>query len=208
MKDRMLLLGVASPVLYALTVILGGALWAEYDHIRQAISELTAAGAPHQLPLNILFSIALICAGVFAGAAIRYVGRFRQRLLSGGMYILLIITVLSFVWAFFPMDPRGAEPTVRGQIHLLLAGIVSPLTILCPLAVGLGLRSVPWFQKYRVYCYITAAIILVTGLVAAMSAVSVSPYMGLYARLTIGTYQQGLAGTAMVVYSHSRILSR
>ena len=46
MKRAYLLSGVASPLIYAFTVILGGVLWHDYSHASQAISELTAAGAP------------------------------------------------------------------------------------------------------------------------------------------------------------------
>jgi len=45
-KRAYLLSGVASPLIYAFTVILGGVLWHDYSHASQAISELTAAGAP------------------------------------------------------------------------------------------------------------------------------------------------------------------
>ena len=41
----LLLAGMAAPLVYAATVILGGLLTPDYSHVDQAISELTATGA-------------------------------------------------------------------------------------------------------------------------------------------------------------------
>lgn len=203
MKRTYLLSGVAAPLVYAFTVILGGALWRDYSHISQAISELTAAGAPFRLPLNILFSISLVLAAVFALAAYHYVSRYNIRLLKASMGILLTITVLSFLWAFFPMDPRGAEATVQGIIHLVLAGIVSPLTIICPILVGLGFRKIEGFKGYAAYSLLSAALILATGALAALSTQNDAAYLGVYARLTIGSYQQWFLCSALIFYARS-----
>ena len=200
MKRVHLLFGVVSPILYAFTVILGGVLSDDYNHASQAISELTAAGAPFRLTLNILFSVSLLLAAYFAITSLQYIKQFNIRLLNISMWILLVISVLSLLWAFFPMDPRGADTTIQGVIHLILAGIVSPLTIICPMLVGLGFRKINRFKGYSIYCLATAAIILVTGVIAALSAQNESVYMGIFTRLTIGSYQQWLAITAMFFY--------
>jgi len=196
-----LLTGIAAPLIYAFTVILGGILWRDYSHVSQAISELTATDAPYRLPLNILFSISGILAALFAGSAYFYVKKFKSALLQAAMGIFLIITILSFLWAFFPMDPRGAEATVQGVIHLVLAGIVSPLTILCPILVGFGFRKIEGFEAYSMYSLISAAVILVTGVLAVISANYEAVYLGVYTRLTIGSYQLWVALSAMMLYA-------
>ncbi len=200
MKRIYLLSGVVSPFLYTFTVILGGLLWHDYSHTSQAISELTAAGAPFRLTLNILFSISLLLACCFAITSLQYIKQYNNRSLNISMWILFTISILSLLWAFFPMDPRGADTTIQGVVHLILAGIVSPLTIICPVLVGLGFRKINKFKGYTIYCLISAAIILVTGVIAALSTQNESAYMGIYARLTIGSYQQWLAVTALFFY--------
>ncbi len=200
MKRICLFTGISAPLLYAFTVILGGILWSDYNHFSDAISELTATEAPYRLPLNILFSISLVLATLFAVTAFLFVGRFGNRLLKAGMTILIAITVLSFLWAFFPMDPRGEEITVRGMVHLILAGIVSPMTIISPILVGLGFRKIQVFRGYAVYSLISATLILVTGLMAVLSVQSNVAYLGLFERLTIGSYQQWMGISALVFY--------
>lgn len=66
------------------------------------------------------------------------------------MWVLLTISILSFLWAFSPMDPRATDTTIQGVIHLILAGIVSPLTIICSVLVGLGFRKINRFKGYTI----------------------------------------------------------
>lgn len=198
MKKIFLATGIAAPSLYGFTVVLGGWLSQDYDHTIQAISELTALGAPLRLPLNLLFSLSLILAAVFALSAFHYVRQFNSKLLRTGTGILLAISVLSMLWAFFPMDPRGAETSVKGVIHLALAGIVSPLTIVCPILVGLGFRKVEKFKVYALYSMVSGVLIMITGIMAVVSTQYDAAYLGIYERLTIGSYQQWMAVSALV----------
>ncbi len=204
MKKMCLIAGVSSPVMYAFTVILGGILWPGYSHLSDAISELTATGAPFRFSLNVLFSASLILGAFFAVIAFRFVKRFRIRLVRTGMGILVLITILSFLWAFFPMDPREAEATFRGIVHLILAGVVSPLTIISPTLVGLGLRKIEEFRAYAIYSLVSAAFILATGLTAVLSIQYGDAYVGLFERLTIGSYQQWMGISALVFYHRWR----
>ena len=71
-------MGIATPALYAFTVVLGGLLSHDYNHTTQAISELTAMGVPFRLPLNLFFSLSLIMAAVFALIAFHYVRQFNS----------------------------------------------------------------------------------------------------------------------------------
>ena len=198
MKKIYLATGIAAAALYAFTVVLGGLLAQDYNHATQAISELTALGAPFRLPLNLLFSLSLIMAAVFSLSAFHYVRQFNSKLLKTGMGILFAISVLSMLWAFFPMDPRGAEASVRGIIHLALAGVVSPLTIVCPILVGLGFRKVEKFKGYAFYSLVSGLLIMITGIVTVVSTQYDAAYLGIYERLTIGSYQQWMAVSALV----------
>ena len=197
MKKLYLATGIVAPVIYVFTVVLGGFLSQDYYHTTQAISELTALGAPFRLPLNLLFSLSLIVAAVFALTAFHYVRVFDSKLLRIGMGILLAISILSMLWAFIPMDPRGAETSLQGIMHLALAGIISPLTILCPILVGLGFRKVEKSKGYAFYSIVSGVLIMVTGILAVVSTQYHAAYLGIYERLTIGSYQQWMAVSAM-----------
>lgn len=200
MKRCYVITGIVAPVLYGFTVILGGFLSYDYNHKIHAISELTVLGAPFRLPLNILFSISLILATVFSVNAVHYVKQFNSKLLSRGMRILLAVSVLSLLWAFFPMDPRGSETTIQGIIHLFLAGIVSPLTIACPILVGLGFRKIRKFKGYALFSLVSGVLIFITGIIAVVSTQYDATYLGIYERLTIGSYQLWMGVSALFFY--------
>ncbi len=58
MKNRILSIGGAlAPILYVMTVALGGAIRPGYSHIAQAVSELIETGAPNKALLDALFII-------------------------------------------------------------------------------------------------------------------------------------------------------
>ncbi len=49
--------GIAAPVLYVITAIVGAALRDDYSHIVNAISELISNGAPNKAILDVVFNI-------------------------------------------------------------------------------------------------------------------------------------------------------
>lgn len=57
MKKIYTLFGLLGPVIYILTVIIGGVLRNDYSHIYNTISELTTANAPNKLLMDIMFGI-------------------------------------------------------------------------------------------------------------------------------------------------------
>jgi len=53
MKNKVLMLcGILAPVVYVITVILGGFLWPGYSHVSQPVSDLIATGAPNKSLLD------------------------------------------------------------------------------------------------------------------------------------------------------------
>ncbi|MCR3922701.1 MAG: DUF998 domain-containing protein [Firmicutes bacterium] len=200
MKKHYHLFGIVAPSLYIATVILGGFLQRDYSHTDQAISELTTSGAPYALQLNVLFTISGIMATIFAWSAYFYVSKFNSRLLKLAMGTLITVTLVSLVWPLFPMDARGAEQTAHGIIHLALAGIVSPLTILCPALTAVGFMQIEGFKGYVIASFIFSSIILITGILAVHSTQIGAANLGIYTRLTIGTYQLWMAYSAAVFY--------
>jgi len=90
----------------------------------------------------------------------------------------------------FPMDPRGMPVTFVGTMHLVLAGLTSLGTMLAILFMTLWLRKQPGLGNYALYSFISLAVVFVSGGIAAASAAQVSPFMGLFERITIGAFLQ------------------
>jgi hypothetical protein len=194
-RKTLLACGIAAPILYVLTVIVGAALRPDYSHIINAVSELLSNGAPNKAVLDVIFNIygALLLAFAIGGFITL---KNAPRLCRIAMGIFIAIQVLSFSWGFFPMDAQGTETTFAGTMHNVLGGIVALATIVMPLLMGLGLRRVEGNQTYVIYSLISSALIFVSGLSGVLLATQGVQVFGLLERITIGTYEVWIFVTA------------
>lgn len=188
--------GIAAPILYGITVIVGAAVRNDYSHIVNAISELISNGAPNKAVLDVIFNFynALLLAFAIGGFI---VSKNAGRLCRVAMGIFIGIQILSFSWGFFPMDPIGSETTFAGTMHNVLGGVVALATILMPLLMGLGLRQSKDFHGYAIYSLISSAIIFVSGLTGVILGGQGFLVFGFFERITIGTYEIWLFVTAL-----------
>ena len=188
--------GIAAPILYVITAIVGAAVRNDYSHIVNAISELISNGAPNKAILDIVFNIYNALLLAFAIGAF-YALKNSPSFCRIAMGLLIGIQILSFSWGFFPMDPMGSQATFTGTMHNVLGGIVALATIIMPLLMGLGLRQMDGFQGYVKYSFISSAIIFVSGLTGVILAGQGIHLFGLFERITIGTYDLWLFVTAL-----------
>jgi hypothetical protein len=188
--------GIAAPIIYVITVIVGAALRNDYSHIVNAVSELLSNGAPNKAVLDVIFNMYNVLLLAFAiGGFIVLKNAHRLSRISMGIFIATQIISLS--WFLFPMDPLGAEATFAGTMHNVLGGVVAFATILMPILMGAGLRQSEGFQKYVIYSFICSAIIFIaapTGIILQSQGVQV---FGFFERITIGTYEIWLFVTAL-----------
>ena len=196
LRKLMLYCGIAAPVLYIATAIVGAALRPDYSHIVNAISELLSNGAPNKAILDIVFNIYNALLLAFAIGAYSVLKN-SPRISRIAMGILIGIQVLSFSWGFFPMDPLGAEATFAGTMHNVLGGIVALATIIMPLLMGLGFRQGSDFKRYSTFSFIASAIIFVSGLTGVILAGQGYLVFGVFERITIGAYEVWIFVTAL-----------
>jgi hypothetical protein len=198
LRKTLLSCGIAAPILYVLTVIIGAALRRDYSHIVNAISELLSNGAPNKAVLDIIFNIYNVLLLAFAiGGYMALKNAPRPCRIAMGIFIG--IQILSFSWGFFPMDPLGAAATFAGTMHNVLGGVVVLATILMPLLMRLGLRRIDGFQKYAAYSFVASAIIFVSGLTGVILAGQGIHVFGFFERITIGSYEVWLFMTALLL---------
>ena len=204
LRKSLIYCGIAAPILYVITAIVGAALRPDYSHIVNAISELLSNGAPNKAILDIVFNFynaLLLAFAIGAYSALKTLPRISR----AAMGILIGIQVLSFSWGFFPMDPLGAEATFAGTMHNVLGGIVALATIIMPLLMGLGFRQVSDFRRYSTFSFIASAIIFVSGLTGVILAGQGYLVFGLFERITIGTYETWIFITALNLLTIIRI---
>ncbi len=189
MKDKLGIILITSGILYILAVIIGGFLVPNYNHIYNAISELSEYGQSKVLIVEILFAIYNILIIVYSALAIYYKKNKDSKLLLTVYIILGLIGLSGLLMGVFPQEARGKELTIIGIMHFILAGIAALSTMLCVILTSSYYKRKKQYPKYAIYSFITFIIIFISGLsnVILMNN-NIDNYFGLVERITIGSF--------------------
>lgn len=189
LRKALLACGVLSSLLYVGADLLAAVRFpGDHDFFSQAISELTAIGAPTRglvAPLLIAYDVLIIAFGV--GVWMSPGGRRRTRQLVGGLLAGIGVVGLA-AFPLAPMHLRGTGSLAADAPHIAVTGVI----VLCIfLAVGLGASL--FGRGFRLYSNGTLAALLVflvwTGVEAArLAALEPTPWFGAVERLHIGAY--------------------
>lgn len=187
MRKLLLLCGIAAAVWWVAMDIVGSLRYPGYSYADQAISELSADGAPTRAFMLAASAIpyAIILVGFGAGVWLSAGGR------AGRIAGALI--AFEAVWGAtggiaFPMAARevsaAGQDTLRNQLHGWY-GIAMPLLFALAISVGSGLLG----GRFRQYSYATLLAMLVFGLlmspqVSAVAANEPTPWLGVKERVT------------------------
>lgn len=181
--------GIIAVFFYVLHVVLGGFLWKEYDHLQQPISDLTAIGAPNRTFMLKMTSIYGVLALLFALTFTLFEFKKHHKLVFWGGISFILMHLVSISYGFFPQDLPGSEVTFTGTMHLVVTGLIVPLTILSPLLIGFGFSKEPKWKSFGVYSIISGFIILIFGSLCGIFFANKLPYFGLIERINIGVLQ-------------------
>lgn len=186
-RKALLVCGIVYSLLYVGTDIIGAMRYEGYNYTSQAISELTAIGAPAKPllePLYITQSVLMIAFGVGVWGS---TSRKRGLRVTGGLLVGMGIFGL-VAWPFFPMHIRGTERTLTDTMHIIVTS-VSVLSIL--LAIGFGANA---FRKwFRLFSIGTILVLVVFGALSGMDAPRIeanlpTPWLGVTERINVGGY--------------------
>jgi hypothetical membrane protein len=176
--------GILSPIVYFITVALGGFLDPSYSQIGKTVSELVQRGAPNRDLLNsmlIVYNVLIIpfAVGLYFGL--------KKGLTRSIVMVALVLTAIfsTAVTAFFPLDAGGQSITFTGMMHLIVVGLVVP----CTFAFELGFwNSARKDERWGKLGLISVALFIVT-LISGIATVAFvnSDYRGLVERITIGS---------------------
>ncbi len=202
--------GVAYPVTYVVANdIVAAARYPGYSRIDQAVSELSATGAPSRR-----FLLGML--PVFTGLTVAYgigvwnVAGGRRALRATGL-VLFASGATGIAWLPFPMSSRdviakgGATGSDTG--HLVLSGM-TVAEILALFGVGSGAFG----TRFRIYSLTSGAVVLLAGALTSRQAAKLAngqptPRMGLYERISIGMWLQWMAALATILLRKQRSLS-
>jgi hypothetical membrane protein len=179
----LLICGILSTILYISADIICSLSYPNYRYTDQAISELSAIGAPTTTlwkTLTILFSPLIIAFGIGV-----FMSADKKRYLKITAILLILWGISGYAWLFFPMNMRGNIGSASDTGHLVL----SALTVLI-LTLILGFGSGAKGKKFRIYSFFTIGIMLFFGFLVGSMAPKVAaqeptPWMGIFERISV-----------------------
>ena len=183
-RERLLVCGILSSLLYAAMTILVPMRYDGYSSASQTISELSAIGAPTR-PLWVLLGLAYTVLVAAFGWGVRAWDRENRPLRVVGS-LLLAYGVLGLAWP--PMHRRGAETTLTDTMHVGFA-IVTVLLML--LAIGFGAAALG--RRFRFYSHATLVVLVAFGALTGVEAPRIAanlptPWIGAWERIDIGVF--------------------
>lgn len=176
-----------------------------YSRLAQAISELSATGAPTRsflVAVSPIFIILQIAFGVGMWQSAR-----GQRAVRVAGALMVVHGAMSSLWTFAPMSQReviaAGGATSADTMHLILAagtGIFVAAYV-ATFAIAFG-----WY--FRLYSVLTLATALVFGRLSAqvsqIEAGDATPYMGLLERIGLGAWLLWMAVASVVLLRRNR----
>jgi hypothetical protein len=196
---------LACGVLYALLYpivndAIAATLYDGYSRMSQAVSELSATGAPTHAFLTAVgpvFSLLLIGFGLGVWRSAH-----GERSLRIAGALVVAHGAMSFLWMFGPMSQREvlAEggATSADTMHLVLSAATGLFVVAYVATTAFAFGWV-----FRIYSVVTIATALVFGLLSAqvdkIEAGDPTPYMGLLERIGIGAWLLWMAVLAIML---------
>jgi hypothetical protein len=186
LEHVLLLAGVISSVLYVATDLLTATSYPGYSIADQAVSELSAIGAPTRfawLAMGPFYTILLVAFGI----GVRRADAANKRLrITGGLVIAF--AGVGLLWPLFPMHSRGTVFSWTDVGHIVLAS-ATVLFILLFTAVG----GTALGRAFRVFSVLMIVAFVVAGGVSfawadRIAAGRPTPWLGAVERVNVYGY--------------------
>lgn len=202
LQETLFVAGLLSSVVYVGFDLIAAARYPGYNLVDQAISELSAIGAPTAAlwawmgpiygVLFVAFTIGVLRAGQ-GNPALRRAG-----------WIMLAFVGWGMLWPLFPMHQRGAERTTSDIGHIVLS-VGSSLLIVG--FIGSGASALG--KRFRVWSIASAFVYFVTFIgtfsyVTRVDAGAPTPWLGLVERVMIYSYLLWIAVLAVALLRRDR----
>ena len=207
-RKVLLLSGAGSSVLYVAMTALIGQQWEGYDWRSQAVSELSAIGAPTREIWGIAGAFYTAMAIAFAWAVWRSPEP-RSRALHASGGLLLAYALLGFAWPFAPMHSRetlaAGGGTFSDTLHLIVAGAAVLLMFAAIISGAAAFRG--WFRPFSIT---VAVILLLFGLLTFRDAPGLAanlptPWLGVWERINIGAFMLWVAALSFVLLRRTAV---
>jgi hypothetical protein len=190
-----------SGVYAAANDLVAAARYPGYSRLSQAVSELSATGAPTKSFLTAMLPVFVGLMLAF-GAGLLKAARGRRALtVTGGLFIAHALTAP--LWLLAPMSQRdliaAGGGTTQDTFHIVLAA----LTVVFILSqLGFGAAAFGW--RFRLYSLLSAVIVIAGGVSTGvqssrMAAGQLTPWLGLTERIGMVAWLGWMAVLAIVL---------
>jgi hypothetical protein len=189
-QQGLIFCGILSSLLYVAMNVLVAMEYKGYNAMSQAVSELSAIGAPTRTLWVLLGIVYTLLVAAFGYGTWKQVGANQPLRITGGLLFAYGITGL--FWPFAPMHQRQVIAAGGGTLSDTLHIVFSIATVLLMLfAMGFGAKA--WGKWFRLYSIVTIILLLVLGTWtskegAKLDANLPTPWLGLVERVLIGLF--------------------
>ena len=202
MQQTLFAAGILSSVVYVAFDLIAAARYPGYRLADQAISELSAIGAPTAAFWAWMAPIYGVLFVAFTIGVLR-AGRGNRALRLAG-WIMIAFVGWGMLWPLFPMHQRGTATTTTDLGHIVLGG-GSSLLILG--FIGSGAFALG--RRFRAYSFATAVVYLITlagtfGYTSRVAAGAATPWLGIVERVMIYSYLVWVAAFGAGLFRRDR----
>ncbi len=202
LQRLLLIAGMLSSVVYVSVDLLSAVRYPGYSLLNQAISELSAIGAPTASLWSAMGAMYGVFIVAFAFGILRAAGGNHALRRTGAL--ILLFAAANVFWRIVPMHPRGTEITWQDTGHLVMGAV---MIVLILAFIGTGAFALG--RRFRRYSFATLAVFLMTGLatfayVSPMAAGEPTPWLGVVERISIYGYLLWVAVLSAALLRHTR----
>ena len=203
-QKALLVCGILASLLYAAMLVVVPTRWEGYSSASQAVSELSAIGAPTRslwVALARVYTLLAIAFGFGVWAA----AGMNRRLRVAGV-VLMMQSVAGVFWP--PMHLRGSAPTLTDTLHVVFA-----MTWLLLMLLAMAFAAAALGKRFRLYSIATLAIFVIFGTRTGMDGPRIAanlptPSLGIWERINIGASLLWVIVLATVLLRHASRVPR
>jgi hypothetical protein len=195
LRRSLLMAGIVSSLYYAALTVYVPTQWPGYSNMSQAVSELSAVGAPTR-SLWVILCVPYTLMMIGFGLGVWLTGAERRRMRVAGASFIAN-GVLGVFWP--PMHLRGVETSLTDTLHL----VWTAAWLLLMLA-AMGFAAAAMGRRFRSYTAATILAFVVFGVLTSVESVGLAaglptPYLGLWERINVGVGLLWVAVLAVVL---------
>lgn len=193
----LLLTGIIAVAFYALHIIIGSIYYPGYNHLTQAISDLTGQDAPSQAIASI-FSITYGILIVIFAFSVFLVFKNDSTLRKTASIIFFFTMLISLVgYALFPLNNSLPPLAFSNLMHIVVTILVVIPTILMFILFGISFIH---DKKLKVLGYFTYLCLFLMFIGSLLMGIGPSKYFGIYERMNIYAIQSWYLFLSIILF--------